>query len=78
MHAIRTLILTPAHGHTYRTDAEVLDDWHNGQPFVALDGPLCSHQDTDGILHHMQKNIAFWNQSTRNIVPLVSCIARIP
>ena len=74
MHAKQTLILTPAHGHTYRTDAEVLNGWHTGHEFKALDGPLCDHRAIDGMLHHMRKNVVFWNSATQRIVPLVSHI----
>jgi hypothetical protein len=41
------LVLLPAYGRSYETEAEVLSDWSDGKDFKVIRGPYCSIRDTE-------------------------------
>lgn len=58
------MVLTPAYGRVYATEAEMLKDWQGGKDFRIMPvGPYCSVRDL-AALQHNSSSITLWDGNT--------------
>mgnify|MGYP000344833981 CR=1 FL=1 len=55
------LVLVPAYGRTYKTEAAVLKDWNSGLDFKIARGPYVSIRDIKILREEYLEVLIFWS-----------------
>jgi len=55
------LVLIPAYGRTYKTEAAVLKDWNSGLDFKIARGPYTSIRDIEMLKEEYLEVLIFWD-----------------